>query len=178
MALRDTIKVGDSFDEFGRVWTVTRLRRRGTDRNVWQVEMKRDDFDSFGKNRPVVRTFHVRDLEVFLPITKNASRDRRSRSLRPRRDVQSASRDPREDAFKKHVKRAAAAAHKADHYAEQAAMASFEAFRLLQFGRVPLTAEGERAKGATDKAHDRLSDARHALGDAVWQLEEKAKTRG
>ena len=73
------------------------------------------------------------------------------------------------------LRAAEANARKADQYAERAAVASFEAFRMLKFGKIPLSEIGEDIQERASKAHDSLGDARAGLGKSVYQLERALK---
>lgn len=74
------------------------------------------------------------------------------------------------------LRKAAAFARKADHYVEQASMATEAAFRVLEHNARMGTAEEARADRAY-KAHKELSNARGELGDAVQLLEKPAAAR-
>lgn len=63
----------------------------------------------------------------------------------------------------------------ADRLTERAAMATFDVFHLLKFGRVALSINGEAALESVDKAHDHEGGARGELGDAVYQIEKVLK---
>lgn len=76
------------------------------------------------------------------------------------------------------MKRAEAAARKSDTLAEQAAMAAHRAYEILRFGKTELSPEGRAVMERLDKAHDKAGDARHALGDVVYQLEQAQKAGG
>jgi hypothetical protein len=71
--------------------------------------------------------------------------------------------------------RAMKSAAAADKLAEKAAIDTFEAFRIMKFGKTPLSPKGQKAMERADKAHDHLGNARAALGDAVYQLEQAVK---
>lgn len=68
------------------------------------------------------------------------------------------------------LRKAAAYAKKADHYAEQAAMAADDAFRVLDYNATVGSIEEARADRIY-KAHKELSNARGELGNALYKLE-------
>ena len=62
-----------------------------------------------------------------------------------------------------------------DAAAEQSHMQLFGIYRMLKFGKSPLTPEGEKAIGRLDAALDDLANSRQLLGDAHYQIEEILK---
>jgi hypothetical protein len=73
------------------------------------------------------------------------------------------------------IKQAIREVRKADKLAEQAAIRTFEVFRELNFGKP----EGPpSAIKRLSVAHDRIGDARFALGDVVHQLEKLLQQAG
>jgi hypothetical protein len=82
--------------------------------------------------------------------------------------------------MKKKLRQARAALAKADKLAEQATMISFDAYWVLKRAdqKGTLTEKGRKALERLDKANDRCGDAREALGDAHYQIEEVLKAGG
>jgi hypothetical protein len=68
-----------------------------------------------------------------------------------------------------------AAIARQDAAAEQSHMQLFGIYRMLRFGKSPLTPEGEKAIAGLDAALDNLADARQLLGNAHYQLEKILK---
>ena len=59
---------------------------------------------------------------------------------------------------------------------EQSHMHLFGIYRMLKFGKSPLTPDGERAIERIDAALSDLADARQRLGNAHFQIESITKS--
>jgi len=77
--------------------------------------------------------------------------------------------------IKRTLKSNLASISRQDAAVEQSHMQLFSIYRMLKFGKSPLTPEGEKAIGRLDAALSDLSDARQLLGNAHYQLEEILK---
>ncbi len=75
------------------------------------------------------------------------------------------------------LRKAAKESRQADQLTEYAVMRAFEVFRVLKFGK--LQGPGlQKAIDRLDRATEQLGDARAALGDAVYQIEQVLKETG
>ena len=77
--------------------------------------------------------------------------------------------------IKRTLKSSLAAISRQDAAIEQSHMKLFDIYRMLKFGKSPLTPEGEKAIERLDAALSDLADARQLLGNAHYQIEELCK---
>ena len=77
--------------------------------------------------------------------------------------------------IKRTLKSSLAAISRQDAAIEQSHMRLFGIYRMLKFGKSPLTPEGEKAIERLDAALSDLADARQLLGNAHYQIEELCK---
>ena len=73
--------------------------------------------------------------------------------------------------IKRTLKSSLAAISRQDAAIEQSHMRLFGIYRMLKFGKSPLTPEGEKAIERLDAALSELSEARQVLGNAHHQIE-------
>jgi hypothetical protein len=77
--------------------------------------------------------------------------------------------------IKRDLKSSLASIARQDGAVEQDHMRLFGVYRMLKFGKSPLTPEGEKAIERLDAALNDLADARQLLGNAHYQIEELCK---
>lgn len=77
--------------------------------------------------------------------------------------------------IKRDLKSSLASIARQDAAVEQDHMRLFGVYRMLKFGKSPLTPEGEKAIERLDAALSDLADARQLLGNAHYQIEELCK---
>ena len=77
--------------------------------------------------------------------------------------------------IKRALKTSLASIARQDASVEQSHMQLFSVYRMLKFGKSPLTTKGEKAIERLDAALGELADARQLLGDAHYQIEELCK---
>ena len=77
--------------------------------------------------------------------------------------------------IKRALKSSLASIARQDAAVEQDHMRLFSVYRMLKFGKSPLTPEGEKAIERLDAALSDLADARQLLGNAHYQIEELCK---
>ena len=77
--------------------------------------------------------------------------------------------------IKRDLKSSLASIARQDAAVEQDHMRLFGVYRMLKFGKSPLTPEGEKAIERLDASLSDLADARQLLGNAYFQIEEICK---
>ena len=77
--------------------------------------------------------------------------------------------------IKRDLKSSLASIARQDATVEQDHMRLFSVYRMLKFGKSPLTPDGEKAIERLDAALSDLADARQLLGNAHYQIEELCK---
>ena len=77
--------------------------------------------------------------------------------------------------IKRDLKSSLASIARQDAAVEQDHMRLFGVYRMLKFGKSPLTPEGEKAIERLDAALSDLADAKQLLGNAHYQIEELCK---
>ena len=77
--------------------------------------------------------------------------------------------------IKRDLKSSLASIARQDAAVEQDHMRLFGVYRMLKFGKSPLTPEGEKAIERLNAALSDLADARQLLGNAHYQIEELCK---
>lgn len=77
--------------------------------------------------------------------------------------------------IKRDLKSSLASIARQDAAVEQDHMRLFGVYRMLKFGKSPLTPDGEKAIERLDAALSDLADARQLLGNAHYQIEELCK---
>ena len=77
--------------------------------------------------------------------------------------------------IKRDLKSSLASISRQDAAVEQDHMRLFSVYRMLKFGKSPLTPDGEKAIERLDAALSDLADARQLLGTAHYQIEELCK---
>jgi DNA-binding transcriptional LysR family regulator len=74
------------------------------------------------------------------------------------------------------VLKAARETRRADQLAELAIQRAFAVFQVLKFPKKQeLTPEGQKYLERVERAYDQLGEARHAMNDAAYQLEQLLK---
>jgi len=76
------------------------------------------------------------------------------------------------------LRKAIREAREADALAEHAVMRAFEVYRILKFATPNRTAAGDRAMERLDRATEQLGEARAALADAAYQVEQVLEETG
>ena len=74
--------------------------------------------------------------------------------------------------IKRDLKSSLASIARQDAAVEQDHMRLFGVYRMLKFGKSPLTPKGEKAIERLDAALSDLADAKQLLGNAHYQIEE------
>jgi hypothetical protein len=77
--------------------------------------------------------------------------------------------------IKRDLKSSLASIARQDAAVEQDHMRLFGVYRMLKFGKSPLTPDGEKAIERLDAALSDLADARQLLGNSHYQIEELCK---
>ena len=77
--------------------------------------------------------------------------------------------------IKRDLKSSLASIARQDAAVEQDHMRLFGVYRMLKFGKSPLTPDGKKAIERLDAALSDLADARQLLGNAHYQIEELCK---
>ena len=77
--------------------------------------------------------------------------------------------------IKRDLKSSLASIARQDAAVEQDHMRLFGVYRMLKFGKSPLTPDGEKAIERLDAALSDLADTRQLLGNAHYQIEELCK---
>ena len=77
--------------------------------------------------------------------------------------------------IKRDLKSSLASIARQDAAVEQDHMRLFGVYRMLKFGKSPLTPDGEKAIERLDAALSDLADAKQLLGNAHYQIEELCK---
>jgi len=76
------------------------------------------------------------------------------------------------------IRRSISESRQADQLAEHAVMRAFAVFRAIKFPNRDLSREQAKIVERLDRATDQLGDARAALGDAVYQMEQVLREAG
>ena len=77
--------------------------------------------------------------------------------------------------IKRDLKSSLASIARQDAAVEQDHMRLFGVYRMLKFGKSPLTPDGKKAIERLDAALSDLADARQLLGNAHYQIEDLCK---